>query len=199
MDISANLVSRPSSGPSTPQSRTFDTSLTEWRMGHLIQLLEEIRDTGALPKWKTEYQLYLLAVRDSMIPNSPGSRSSSICSYDEDEIAPETPETASTANTIESDIEDIEISHPRSERKRSIASDGPEDHLNNINEEPDSKKQCLADGRIHESLVIRRSSKGFGMLLSPEHNTVADVCNLECSCSDLSPLPTLQTPVLNVL
>ncbi|MCJ1331578.1 hypothetical protein MMC10_008269 [Thelotrema lepadinum] len=123
MDIALSLVTRPSSGPITPKSRMLDSSHTEWRVGHLIQLLETIKDTGAMPKWKSERHVYLLALRDTMTPIEEGTRSPSACSYeDEEEMAYTTPETASTPISTDSGFGDIIIGAFGRKRKRSIAS-----------------------------------------------------------------------------
>ena len=128
MDIATSLVTRPSSGPTSPKSHMLDRSHTEWRVGHLMQLLETIKDTGAMPKWKSERHIYLLALRDTMTPIGEGTRSPSACSYeDEEELAYTTSETASTPISTDSGFGDSIIGAFGRKRKRSIASWTSED------------------------------------------------------------------------
>ena len=91
-------------------------------MTHLIQRLEAVKNTSALPKWKSPYQLYLLALRDSMTPIPSHSRTPSVYSDDDDEVAIQTPDTASTAITEDSDSDALEFQAQTRKRKRSCAS-----------------------------------------------------------------------------
>ena len=122
MDEKRILVSQPASGASSPQRRNFQASLTDWQITHLIQRLETVKDTGALPNWKSPYQVYLLAMRDLMTPSSLHSRRTSVCSYDDEEMVSQTPETASTAITEDSDSDIFDIQPQSRKRKRSSAS-----------------------------------------------------------------------------
>ena len=126
----------------------LDRSHTEWRVGHLIQLLETIKDTGAMPKWKSERHIYLLALRDTMTPIEEGTRSPSACSYEDDEeMAYATSETASTPISTDSVYGDSIIGAFRRKRKRSTASWTSEDSHGSLSRTNWTDKQQYLDNQ----------------------------------------------------
>ena len=153
------LISRPSSGPSSPTSTKFESSLTDWRINHLIQLLEDIKDKDALPKWKSPYHLYLCGVREFMTPISPSTRCPSVCSYEDEDTSDENSDTASTPTSIESD-DDIIIAQVRKpKRKLSFTLCTSDDERDLIRQTTHRKRRCSSDWILADENIKNKVSE----------------------------------------